>query len=297
MSKASAQYTASDLLDRLRHKYGDRQRYAFLTEVGNATGMYCRSWVDAVVVNLWPSDGLYRHGFEIKVSRGDLVKELQTPSKNEWVRAHCHSFTFVAPKSIVKDASELPKGAGWLYPRGDNLVTGRVAELRQDAVLDELLLAAFIRSAVKSIDDDRQAITNKLIREDSRIQDAFACRDVLDKFFKEHGKMRFGGADAIRETLMDCTADERIKLDRRAIQDRLEQMQESMLDLYMLFGAFAHIGLLELDETGKFVLDRWGGKDSFDVAAKRERSSYKGSGYHKYAKALQHLLKKNKDHT
>lgn len=60
------------------------------------------------------------HGFEVKVSRGDWLRELRDPSKAEhWVR-YCHHWWVVAPKGVVK-LEELPPNWGLLQPAGARL--------------------------------------------------------------------------------------------------------------------------------------------------------------------------------
>lgn len=72
------------------------------------------SQCDLLAVNTWPSRGFRRVGHEVKVSRGDWLKEMKNPAKADWWWKLCHHWYLVVPKpyrDIVKDG-ELPDGWG-----------------------------------------------------------------------------------------------------------------------------------------------------------------------------------------
>ena len=65
--------------------------------------------VDLLAVGLWRSTGHRVHGFEVKVSRGDWLRELRKPGK---ARANlCDAWTVATVPGVVKDG-ELPDGWG-----------------------------------------------------------------------------------------------------------------------------------------------------------------------------------------
>jgi hypothetical protein len=69
---------------------------------------------DLIAINTWTSRGLMVHGHEVKVSRNDWVKEMNTPEKAHLFWKHCHRWWLVVPapwRSIVK-VGELPEGWG-----------------------------------------------------------------------------------------------------------------------------------------------------------------------------------------
>src|SRR3990172_5928687 len=75
---------------------------------------------DAIAINLWASRGLHILGFEIKVTRQDWVKELNSPAKMERTFRECHSvYLVVSDPAIVRD--DLPAGWGLLIPHGPHL--------------------------------------------------------------------------------------------------------------------------------------------------------------------------------
>lgn len=70
------------------------------------------------------------HGFEVKVTRSDWLRELADPTKaDEWAR-YCHHWWLVAPREVVKPG-ELPGGWGHLAPAGQRLRMVTEAPLRQ----------------------------------------------------------------------------------------------------------------------------------------------------------------------
>lgn len=74
--------TATDVRVQLRKRFSDHRRYAYAEEVGNATGLEQKRRLDAVVVDVYKSNGYSIEGIEIKVSKADLMRELQDSSKH-----------------------------------------------------------------------------------------------------------------------------------------------------------------------------------------------------------------------
>ena len=69
--------TATEIRALLREKYENDRQFAIAEEVGNATGLEQKRRLDMVVVDCFRSSGYSIHGFEIKVSKADLRRELQ----------------------------------------------------------------------------------------------------------------------------------------------------------------------------------------------------------------------------
>lgn len=141
--------TAEDLRARLRRRHlGDE--WAFFEEVANATGFAKSRSADAIAVALWPSRGLEVHGFEIKASRGDWLRELKDPWKAEAIGKYCDRWWLVvADKAMVKPG-ELPDAWGVLAPRGDDLaVVVEAKKNEQPTPLDRVFFAALCRAASK----------------------------------------------------------------------------------------------------------------------------------------------------
>lgn len=117
-----------------------------MTEVASGAGTATR-YADAIAMNLWPSRGLAIHGFEVKVSRGDWLRELKNPAKADVISAYCDYWWVVAPEGIVL-AGELPHGWGLMVPnKGVKLRVVTKADNTAAKVVDRAFVAAMLRRA------------------------------------------------------------------------------------------------------------------------------------------------------
>jgi hypothetical protein len=130
--------------------------WAVLGEVPDATGGRARRWADAVAMNLYPSRGLELRGFEIKVDRRDLSRELANPDKAEPVAAFCNTWWLVTPPGLVKDPEILPLAWGLLEADDTGgLRTARKATPTEAREPSRLFLAAMLRAAHKQVAEIR----------------------------------------------------------------------------------------------------------------------------------------------
>jgi len=262
-------YTAEDLIQRLRNKFGESQRYALFEQVANGTGWAASSWVDAIVVYLWPSDGLTRCAFEVKASRSDFLNELQNPGKNEWARQMCHEFWFVASKTVIKE-EELPEGVGWMRPHGDGLAIVRHAS-RTTAEMDAEFVASICRSIQKSQKREESEIRKKVLEESLEYQDNLRFRHDVETFVRSHGgrpyEMQAPGG--VEEVLDDLMHDPKAKHEVEQIRHVLRDFQRKMCDLFNLFLPVAYMSLVETDDLGNFLVDHYNENDPLTIAEKR----------------------------
>lgn len=86
--------------------------------------------LDLVAFNLWAARRYRIVGFEIKVSRGDWLRELGAFQKSEEWAAVVDAFYVVTPPKLVCDG-ELPDGWGLLELSGSRLMTRRHATERE----------------------------------------------------------------------------------------------------------------------------------------------------------------------
>jgi hypothetical protein len=138
--------TAADMMCRLASRYAPPE-YALLPQVRNGTGFDGRRTADAVAISCWPSRGIYLHGFEVKVERGDWLRELRDPAKAEEVAAYCHFWWIVAPDEHVAKPEEIPADWGLLALHGDVLVERKPARTQTAKTPDMPFLAAVLRAA------------------------------------------------------------------------------------------------------------------------------------------------------
>lgn len=131
-----------------RHAGGE---WAYVEEVANSTGGPASRSGDAMALNLWPSRGLELHGFEVKASRSDWLRELKAPEKADVLFGYCNRWwVAVGDKGIVQDG-ELPPTWGLLVPRGSDLVVKVQAPALDPKPLSRHFIAAFVRRATASI--------------------------------------------------------------------------------------------------------------------------------------------------
>lgn len=157
--------------------------WALLFEVGDATGARQSRWADAVAMNLYPSRGLEIHGFELKASRRDWLRELKNPAKAESVSRFCNRWWIVAPPGVVNDG-ELPPTWGLYEAKGGRLrqavaapkleaqdVTRAfmAAMLRRASEADEGLVRAAVQAEVKTLRErDEARIAREIERRTER---------------------------------------------------------------------------------------------------------------------------------
>lgn len=133
--------------------------WACFRGVADATGAGHRRTVDALLMNMYPSRGLTIEGVEIKVSRGDWLRELKKPSKQETVFRYCDRFWLaVGDPAIVRDG-ELPATWGLLVPgRGGKMkIATRAPELSPEPITKPFM-AAILRRASEGHDKLRREV-------------------------------------------------------------------------------------------------------------------------------------------
>jgi len=282
-------FTAHDLVERIKHKYKSSEGHVVLEQVSNGTGFSrAKSWIDAAVFSTWPSSGLVRSAFEIKVDRQDFLAELQHPKKNQWAKEAFHYFWFVAPSNVIKE-EELPENCGWMKPRSDKgLTIVRHASKRANPSLDDLLLSAFIRSAVKDLSSMKQAAVRDALDNSRDFKEAKYYQQGARKYIKERGGRDFGlSAEDVYATLVKCTLDKAAQKDQAQILHVLGNFQDIMMDMMSMFAMFAHHGMIVKDELGSYVTKTYGGIDKNSLDSLRKNRKKKDHNRKNSEKLLQ----------
>ncbi|MGL4241670.1 MAG: hypothetical protein ACRCTI_11210 [Beijerinckiaceae bacterium] len=93
-----------------------------LFEVGDAVGGRARRFADAIGVYNWTTPSPHFVGFEIKISRGDWLRELRDPSKADAFLPYCKTWCLAAMPGVA-NKEELPPSWGLLELHGEKLVT------------------------------------------------------------------------------------------------------------------------------------------------------------------------------
>ena len=124
--------TEREMLDLLHKRYafaynGTSPRYVVAEHVQfNPT--YATRCLDAVVADMWPSEGFAMHGIEIKCSRSDLKRELDHPEKAETFSEHLDYFWLAVSDHKVLNNLTVPDSWGILIPRSEKLCVKRQAK-------------------------------------------------------------------------------------------------------------------------------------------------------------------------
>lgn len=91
----------------------DKGQWAYIKELRVATGYSsgATQFIDAWVINCWPSMLTQRIAIEIKVSRGDFKHEMNHPLKRTAAYRLSNEMYFAVPKGLVA-LSEVPPDMG-----------------------------------------------------------------------------------------------------------------------------------------------------------------------------------------
>lgn len=106
-----------------------------------------RRRLDVVAFNLWGARGYRSVGFELKVSRGDWIRELTNFQKStEWV-AVVDEFYIVTPPKLIS-VEELPAGWGLLEFTGSRMLTKQQPEIRTNRQMPREIFARILSRTI-----------------------------------------------------------------------------------------------------------------------------------------------------
>jgi hypothetical protein len=152
-SKVVAEQTlkrsAHDLEALLRVKYGAPE-WLFLAQTRFGTGRRA----DGLALNLWASRGMEFHGFEIKISRSDWLREHKLPQKADELAKYVDHWWLVVSDLDVVHEDEIPTGWGLMIPRGGGLGIIREASRLDPVPLDRFSAVMIIRDALERVPSD-----------------------------------------------------------------------------------------------------------------------------------------------
>lgn len=171
--------------------------WGLFAQVGNGTGFQGNRWADAMAMGLWPSRGLTLHGFEIKVSRADWLRELKDPAKAEDIACYCDFWNVVVSAPGIVLPGELPAAWGLMQLSGRQLRTVTAAPQRTDAAtLDRPIVAAILRRASECM-VPRSSIAAAI--EDARAQGVRSATEMSRHAEERHARE----AESMRRTIAE----------------------------------------------------------------------------------------------
>ncbi len=158
----------NDISLALQPRYDEEKGWVFLEEVRNRTGFGGRErYADAIAMQVWASRGYEVHGFEYKVSRSDVVKELNSPEKSAVIQKYCDKWWLVVGDKNIIHLDEVPKTWGLMTPFGDKRLKVKVQapKLKREP-LTEAFIASVFRNAKRSwFDSEKEDIKRKAWQE------------------------------------------------------------------------------------------------------------------------------------
>lgn len=140
----------------LRNKF-PAEEYVLIAEVSDASGFSRSRSLDFMLINLWQSRGLAVTGIERKSNRGDWLKEIKNPAKQENHFKYCDYFYLLTDKEGVAKLEEIPANWGWYHINEKGMLkTLKAAPKLSSIPIERSLLCAMLRRA-----DDKRDYVHK----------------------------------------------------------------------------------------------------------------------------------------
>lgn len=214
--------TEGEMLGLLRQRYtekaGNGDAWAFIEKVRDDAGFDAKRTVDAMAMSLWPSRGLSLHGFEIKCSRNDWLRELKDPSKSESFMRHLDRWWLVVADGSIVAPGELPETWGLLVAEGNRLVCKQEAPQLDPQPLPRGMLASLLRSACRVAQATPVEIRHAA--EEAEAQMARTCEDRIKRAEQD--------ADRLREMMRTFEREAGVSLSGWSRGNRVEEVARAL---------------------------------------------------------------------
>lgn len=177
----SKAFTTPEVNQMLWNKYTDKGEYVLLFDVPNVVGVRQERRCDAIAIGMWQSTGRLIHGFEVKVSRSDWLREVKDVSKADHFIEQCDRWWLVTGDISVAKPEEIPEAWGWMTATKTGLRIQRPAKpLPQDETRIKRGWAfALIRRAAERGDANSPEFQAQLAKH--REQESRRAKDTLDR--------------------------------------------------------------------------------------------------------------------
>lgn len=143
--------TTPGLESLLREKY-PRDKYALIFDAPDAVSMDQKRRIDALAFGCWASLGRTLEGFELKVSRGDWLREMKQVNKADPFVALCDRFWLVTSDRSVAKLDEIPACWGWMAATKGGLRVQRPASKLPGC--GEAFPRSFVIGVMRRLQDD-----------------------------------------------------------------------------------------------------------------------------------------------
>lgn len=149
--EAEKPFSTEQVNKMLWNRYTEKGEYVVLFDVPDIVGINQRRRCDAVAIGMWQSTDHLIHGFEVKVSRSDWLRELKSVTKADPFIERCDRWWLVTGDASIAKPGEIPEAWGWMAATRSGLRIQRPAKaLPQDEHRIKRLWAfALIRRAAE----------------------------------------------------------------------------------------------------------------------------------------------------
>jgi hypothetical protein len=131
-----------------------------------------------MALSLYPSNGLALHGFESKISRADLKKELLDPSKAAEFSEYCDYWWLVLSSEELMAGLQCPESWGVLVPSGKSLKVAIQAPKLNPKPMDIGLVCGLLRKASETSD---KVLKGMVPREDIMSLAEEKAKEIADR--------------------------------------------------------------------------------------------------------------------
>ena len=180
------------MIDKAIHDRYQEPNWLLGFEVGNSTGAELKRHADAVAINQYPSRSFETIGMEVKISKGDLRRELEDADKCDELYKYVNEWYLVVPKGLT-DGELIPPNWGIMeyHEKSGRLRIKQPAEWH-DAVVDKGFMIAFVRGLGRSDEYTKQqayreAYNTVRFQEEQAQKELAALRTSLEKIRKATG--------------------------------------------------------------------------------------------------------------
>jgi hypothetical protein len=164
MSAKETTQTILEMLKAMHSRSSRRDEWALFPELNIGTGAKGGRWIDLWVVNLYPSKGYKKIAYEIKVSRGDFLRELEDPTKRAGAETVTNECYFVAPAGLI-NPPECPEGWGLIELTTSGLRRKVMAPYREVRLPESFIYSILRRSGrAEKQNPPPVEVMNELIR-------------------------------------------------------------------------------------------------------------------------------------
>jgi hypothetical protein len=129
-------------------------------------GKTLNGYADAIAMGLFPSRGLDIEGFEIKMDRGDWLRELKNPAKAEHVAKFCDKWWLVISEEGIAKPEEVPAGWGLYVQDGKKLEVVKRPKKLKAVHPDRSFIGAMLRRANEMVERERTRAEEELNKDE-----------------------------------------------------------------------------------------------------------------------------------